>query len=120
MSLQAYQQASARNEAPKQAEYRLFGQVTRALLEAEAAEPTDIKTRINAIDWNRRMWSALAADCAAPGNALPQPVRAQLISLSIWVAKHSSAVMRREEEIGPLVDINRIIMQGLAGQAEAA
>ena len=120
MSLQAYQQASARNEAPRQAEYRLFGQVTRALIEADSVDASDIKTRISAIDWNRRMWSALAADCAAPNNALPGPVRAQLISLSIWVAKHSSAVMRREEEIGPLVDINRIIMQGLAGSAEAA
>jgi hypothetical protein len=29
-------------------------------------------------------------------------------------------VMRREEEIGPLVDVNRIIMQGLGGSAQAA
>ncbi len=121
MSHQAYQQAAARAEEPRSAEYRLFGQVTRALLEAEQAPDDDIKTRIDAIDWNRRLWTALASDCASPENVLPPAVRAQIISLSIWVGKHSSAVMRREEEIGPLVDINRIIMQGLGGgSAQAA
>ena len=120
MSLQAYQQASARAEPPRNTEYRLFGQVTRALMDAEKADESDLQVRMDALDWNRRMWSSLATDCADPANALPGPLRAQLISLSLWVSRHTSAVMRREEEIGPLIDINRIIMQGLAGQAEAA
>ena len=120
MSLQAYQQASARAEPPRNMEYRLFGQVTRALMEAEKADEADLQTRMDALDWNRRLWSALATDCASPDNALPPPVRAQMISLSLWVSRHTSAVMRREEEFGPLIDINRIIMQGLAGQSEAA
>jgi flagellar protein FlaF len=119
MSLRAYQQATARTEPPRSAEYRLFGEVTRALIEAELADASDYKTRIEALDWNRRLWSALASDCAAPENALPEALRAQIISLSIWVGRHSSAVMRKEEEIGPLVDINRIIMQGLAGPGAA-
>jgi len=101
-------------------EYRLFAQVTLALMEAETADVEDIAKRIDAMDWNRRVWSALATDCADPDNKLPVPVRAQMISLSLWVSKHTSAVMRREEDIGPLIDINRIIMQGLTGQAEAA
>jgi flagellar protein FlaF len=119
MSLRAYQQATARTEEPRSAEYRLFGQVTRALIEADQAPPEDFMTRIEALDWNRRLWSALASDCAAPENNLPDAVRAQIISLSIWVNKHSSAVMRREEEIGALVDVNRIIMQGLGGGGAA-
>ncbi len=120
MSHQAYQQAAARAEEPRSAEYRLFGQVTRALLEAEQAPEGDFKTRIEALDWNRRLWSALAIDCSDPENGLPAPLRASMISLSIWVGKHTSAVMRREEEIEPLIEINRMIMQGLAGGAQAA
>jgi len=120
MSLQAYQQASARAESGRDLEYRLFGQVTRALMDAEKAGVDDIQVRMDAMDWNRRVWSALATDCASPTNKLPEAVRAQMISLSLWVNKHTSAVMRREEEIGPLIEINRIIMQGLSGQAEAA
>ena len=120
MSFQAYQQASARAEAPRSVEYRLFGQVTRALMDAEKADEGDLQTRMDALDWNRRMWSVLATDCANPENSLPAPLRAQLISLSLWVSRHTSAIMRREEEFGPLIDVNRIIMQGLSGQAEAA
>jgi len=120
MSLQAYQQAAQRAEQPRSAEYRLFGQVTRALMEAAKADPADLAARMDALDWNRRMWSALATDCASPDNSLPAPVRAQIISISLWVSKHTSAVMRREEEFDPLIDINRIVMQGLAGGAAEA
>ena len=34
MSLRAYQQAATRAENPREMEYRLFGQVTRALMDA--------------------------------------------------------------------------------------
>ncbi|MFN4298007.1 MAG: flagellar biosynthesis regulator FlaF [Brevundimonas sp.] len=122
MSLQAYKTATARAENPREAEYRLFGQVTRALLEASRADPADIKTRIDALDWNRRLWSTLATDCSNPDNALPAPLRAQLISISLFVSRHSSAVMRKEEDFEPLIEINKMIMQGLgaAPGAQAA
>jgi flagellar protein FlaF len=115
MAVTAYQQATARSENPREAEYRLFGQVTRALMAAEQGGDDDVAERVRALDWNRRLWSTLATDCADSANGLPQPVRAQIISLSLWVNRHTSAVIRRQEDIGPLVDVNRIIMQGLAG-----
>lgn len=114
MSVRAYQQAAQRAEPPRDLEYRLLGQVTRALMDAAELDPKDFSGRIEALDWNRRVWSALAVDCSFDANALPGPVRAQIISLSIWVGRHTSAVMRREAEIAPLIDVNRAIMQGLA------
>ena len=102
-------------------EYRLFGQVTRALIEASKTDLWDLSTRMDALDWNRRMWSALAEACASSDNQMPAPLRAQFISLSIWVSKYTSAVIRREDDIDALIDVNKMIMQGLAGdQAEAA
>jgi flagellar protein FlaF len=114
MSFQAYQRAAQSAEAPRATEYRLFGDVTRALIAASEADELDIQTRIDALDWNRRLWGALASDCARPENQLPDALRAQIISLSLWVSRHCSAVMRREESFQPLIDVNRIIMQGLA------
>jgi flagellar protein FlaF len=113
MSLQAYQRTAQASENPRETEYRLFAQVTRALMAAAEADPSDVQARINALDWNRRMWGVLASDCAKPENRLPEPLRAQIISLSLWVSRHSSAVMRREESFDPLIEVNRIIMQGL-------
>lgn len=120
MSLQAYQQAATRAESPRSTEYRLFAQVTMALMDASRLDASDIGGRADALDWNRRVWAVLADDCSQPENSLPPEVRAGIISLSIWVAKHTSAVIRREEDIEPLIEVNRMIMQGLSGGPAAA
>ena len=114
MSLQAYQQTATRVESPRELEYRLFAQVTLALMEAAKADPSDVAARVDPLDWNRRVWSVLAQDCASDGNQLPKPLRASIISLALWVGRHTSAVIRRQEQIEPLIEVNRLIMQGLA------
>lgn len=120
MSLQAYQQAATRAESPRDMEYRLFAQVTRALMEAAALDRSEISRRADALDWNRRLWTTLGADCSDPANQLPAPLRASFISLSIWVSKHTSLAIRGQEEIEPLIEVNRMIMQGLASQGAQA
>ena len=117
MSLQAYQAASQRSEDHRATEYRLFAQVTRALMSAKSLPFEDVRGRADAIDWNRRMWSNLAVDCASQDNKLPESLRAAIISLSIFVSKHGSFAMRNPEAIDDLVDINRTVMQGLMPQA---
>jgi len=115
MSLEAYQRTQKTIEKPRETEYRLFAQVTRALLDAQAKGHEDIPKLIDALDWNRRVWSALAADCSTNDNQLPEQTRASIISLSIWVSKYSSTVMKDKADVEPLIDINRMIMQGLQG-----
>ncbi|MFP4520395.1 MAG: flagellar biosynthesis regulator FlaF [Oceanicaulis sp.] len=116
MSYRAYQTASARTEDPRSTEYRLMGQVTRALMEALDAPASEIRRRAEALDWNRRVWTAFAADCASPDNGLPESLRASIISLSIFISKETSTAMRGGGDIETLIDINRTIMQGLAPQ----
>ena len=120
MSLQAYQRVSQRSESPRQVEYRLFGEVTRALIDAAALPVDDLSGRMAALDWNRRLWSTLGADCARDDNGLPPSLRARIISISLWVGRHTSETIRGQASFDDLIDINRIMMQGLAGQVEAA
>ena len=120
MSLQAYKTAATRAENPREMEYRLFGQVTRALMHASTVDPSDIATRIDALDWNRRLWSTLATDCSNPDNTMDKSLRAQIISISLFVGRHSSAVMRGEDDFEALIDINKMVMQGLAGPGTPA
>jgi flagellar protein FlaF len=112
MSLQAYKTAQAKTEDPRNTEYRLFGQVTGALLDAQKAGAVGTPL-VEAIDWNRRMWRTLAADCMDDRNQLSQDVRAKIVSLSLWVSKYSRQVTRAKAPLGPLIEINRNIMQGL-------
>lgn len=120
MSYQAYQRTSARAEDPRSTEYRLLGQVTRALMEAKDADAREIRKRAEALDWNRRVWSAFAADCASPDNGLPESLRASIISLSIFISKETSTAMRGGGDIETLIDLNRTVMQGLEPGAQAA
>jgi flagellar protein FlaF len=116
MSLKVYQNTQLISEDPRQTEYRLFGQVTGALMSAQK-----LGTRggplAETLDWNRTMWRALASDCMDERNQLTRELRAQIISLSIWVAKYSKQVTREGASIEPLIEINRTIMQGLQGAA---
>jgi flagellar biosynthesis activator protein FlaF len=117
MSVNAYQKAALTAESPREAEYRLFAQVTAQLIEAQSADRKDFQKRIGALDLNRRLWTALATDCANPDNKLPPETRASIISLSLFVGRHSSEIMAGSEDFEALIDINRTIMQGLDPRA---
>ena len=119
MSLQAYQKTQRSTENSKQTEYRLFAQVTQALIEAGKKGRADIAGFIDALDWNRRLWSTLATDCASGGNQLPPAVRAQIISISLWVSRYSSDAAQKGASLEPLIDVNKSIMAGLSQRPAA-
>lgn len=122
MSIQTYQKNATRAESPREVEYRLMGQVTRALMDVQQlVDNADAKARVkampqvmDALDWNRRMWSTFSTACVDGQNGLPDQLRANIVSLSIFVSKHSSEVVRSQADIETLVDINKSVMQGLA------
>ena len=119
MSHEAYARAQKTGANPRDTEYRAFANATKALMDASDAGRDDLKRLIEALHFNRSLWDALANDCADPNNALPEELRARIIGLSRWVSKYSSEVMRKRESVDPLIDINRIMMDGLAGKTAA-
>ncbi len=119
MSLNAYHQRQMDAESPRETEYRLFGRVTGALIEASEKALTGAAL-MKSLDWNRRLWSTLALDCSTNENQLPPATRAQIISLSIYVSKTTSKVVRGQASIDDLISLNKIIMEGLAAQEKQA
>ena len=115
MSLEAYRRTQKTAESPRQVEYRLFAQVTAALIEAQATQAQGARL-IDVLDWNRRLWSMLSTDCSLPGNGLPNELRASIISLGIWVSKYASEVARGRADIDALIDVNKSIMEGLSAR----
>ena len=116
MTLHAYKKTQLATENPRQTEFRLFGQVTGALIDAQRQGARG-GPLAEAIDWNRQLWRTLAADCMDDRNKLSEDVRAKIVSLSLWVTKYSKQVTREGASIEPLIEINRTIMQGLQGAA---
>ena len=64
---QAYQQVQNVTENPRQTEYRIFAQVTAAMMKAEQQGHAEV---VRAVHWNRRLWLMLQADCASESNGL--------------------------------------------------
>ncbi|MCQ0969228.1 flagellar biosynthesis regulator FlaF (plasmid) [Paracoccus sp. TK19116] len=93
---------------PRDNEYEAFARVTRMMSNAQ----TEIE-RITAVHKNNELWTTLAADLANPDNALPRSLRAELASLAIFSIRHGMAVIRRQAQVGALIDINRAILAGL-------
>ncbi len=112
MSVQSYVQSQNITETPRQTEYRLFAQVTRALMSAQTGDRKELREALN---WNRRMWIVLEMSCASDENGLPEETRAGIISLAIWVNKHSTKVLNGEDDLQALIQVNRTIMDGLSG-----
>lgn len=115
MSIQSYQRVATQADTPRDLEYRAFGQATAALMRVKEHNLL-LGERAEAINVNRKLWNVLAADCSLPENRLPLQLRGQIISLALWVARYSSAVLRDDADIEPLIDINRAMMEGLAAR----
>lgn len=115
MSINAYQTNQRVGETPRQTEYRLFGQITRDLIAAkEAHDKGELNLAIlNALSRNGDLWEALAADLLEPDNMLPDALRGQLLSIALFVDRHTLACRRMKASIQPLIDVNRNIMGGL-------
>ena len=111
MSISKYQAAQRNTESPRQAEHRLFGQVNGALMRIGTS--LDVEATVT-LEWNRRIWLTMQSDLARDENQLPDNLRAQLISLAIWVDKHTSKVLQGQAAVVPLIEVNRSIMEGLA------
>jgi len=119
MTLTAYQAARSRAETPRATEYRLLSEITGEMMEAERRGLRGAML-MRSLHRNREMWSAFATDCGATGNGLPGELRAQIISLGLWVERFTSDVAAGREPIGELIALNRTIMEGLRGERLAA
>lgn len=115
MSLNAYQRAQSIVATPRATEHRLMSQITGELINARDA---GLKGRalMPALHRNREAWGTFATLCGAQGNQLPDDLRARIISIALWVERHTSAVATGKDSIEDLITVNRAIIDGLAGE----
>lgn len=116
----AYSRPEAPQRNPRDLEYDLLARATKALSLAARGTPRNYPALVAALDENQRLWSALAADVAEPGNCLPAQLRAQLFYLYEFTAQHSQAIRDKDASVEVLIDINSAVMRGLRGQGGAA
>lgn len=82
--------------------------------EAKQAGPKSQQAH-NALSYLRRLWSIFIEDLGSEGNELPADLRAQLISIGLWVLKEIERLrLGMQQSFDDLIEINGIIRDGLA------
>jgi flagellar protein FlaF len=119
MTLLAYERMRTMVEGPRSTEYRLISEISREM-KAEWDRGSRGAALMPALHRNREMWSTFAVTCGGAGNQLSQELRASIISLALWVDRHTSAVVAGRETIEPLLEVNRSLLEGLSPARLAA
>jgi flagellar biosynthesis activator protein FlaF len=117
LGVSAYKRTIVSTENPRAVEHRLMNQVTGALINVHNSNQRGAAL-VETLHWNRDVWNTFSALCSGSENGLPAPLRAGIISLALWVDRHSSEVIAGRGSVADLIEINRMIMEGLSGSAE--
>ena len=101
----------------RKTEIEAFEKATQALIENKEKEITD-KSFLEAIELNKLLWRTLETDLASKENKLQDSLKAKLISVAMWVEKHSLLAEKGEARVDSLIEVNQSIVKGLIASTE--
>ncbi len=110
----AYAQQQKRNLTPREVEAMAFTKA--ALLLEDAKKYTqNIDEFSKALRFNHLLWTIIQADLTEPDNQLPPEIKANVMSLSIFVDKQTAKALRSSvpADLDVLININRNLAAGL-------
>ena len=97
----------------RQIEARALDHAATLLMRADAL-PIPSIAGVQALHFTRELWMTFMTELAAPENALPDTLRANLISIGIWVLKEAEAIrLQQSTNYAGIADICTIIRDGL-------
>ncbi|ATN33061.1 flagellar biosynthesis regulator FlhF [Rhizobium sp. ACO-34A] len=90
--------------------------LTRSIEYLTAAKETERygKEAIEAVYYTRRVWLRFIEDLKQPENELSVELRANLISIAIWILKECEQIRKRKSQnYQAIIDVTTIIRDGL-------
>ncbi|WP_269932400.1 flagellar biosynthesis regulator FlaF [Aminobacter sp. HY435] len=84
------------------------------MLGKAAQEGAQSTAAIDALSFTNRVWTTLLDDLGNPDNALPKELRANLISIGLWVLREAEDIRQgRSESFEGLIEVSQIIRDGI-------
>jgi flagellar protein FlaF len=69
---------------------------------------------IESLLYIRRLWTILIEDLAHPENGFPEKLRADIISIGLWIVREADRLREeRSNDVMPLIEINSLIRDAL-------
>lgn len=118
----AYAQTQNLGGNPRSTEARALIEAARRLSDARQLIEHDPEAYRTALRLNWRLWTIIQCDVASPENPLPSDLKANIISLSIFVDKQTLSALSdpAAAKLNSLIDINRNIAAGLMTRPDQA
>jgi flagellar protein FlaF len=114
MYAQTYQDISV--DSPEDARLREHEALDRvvAMLEDAAKAGPGSRALAEALDKMEALWTIFLDDLSDPYNALPEELRARLISIGLWIVRRASEVRTSDKlDLSGLIAVNASIRDGL-------
>lgn len=118
---QAYQSSQKLRTTARQTESRALLEAARLMDESMNGDDRDAYRAALRLNW--RLWTIIQADVSSEESTLPDDIRSNLLSLSVFIDKHTVSALAEPvgRKLRVLIDINRNIARGLmegAGETE--
>lgn len=76
--------------------------------------PFSFEDHVQSLLYVRRLWTIFIEDLSHPENGLPDKLRADIISIGLWVIKEADRLREEKSaDVMQLIEINRLIRDGL-------
>jgi len=85
-----------------------------SLMEAIERGDSSAADAANAILFASRLWTVLIEDLASPSNGLPKEIKAQIISIGIWILREIEGIRSGEKQsFADVILVSKAIREGL-------
>lgn len=103
---------------PRSTEAWALGEASRRLALAAKMDDKGDSLR-EALRLNQRLWAIFQSALSEPDCPLPKDIRDNVLALSVMIDRHMMARLADLDgsKIGPILDINRAIAEGLAAKS---
>jgi flagellar biosynthesis activator protein FlaF len=108
--------AEVLDETPKSARERERQAIEHSIELLRAAQASGVQSReaVEALAFVRRLWSYFLEDLAKSENDLPQKLRADLISIGLWIMREAEQIrFDKSSNFKGLIDVSVAIRDGL-------
>jgi flagellar protein FlaF len=109
--------AEVLDETPQTARQRERQAIEHSIQLLQAAEKAGVRSRetVEALHFVRRLWSVLIEDLAKTENDLPQQLRADLISIGLWIMREAEEIrLEKSDNFKGIIEVSQTICEGLA------
>jgi flagellar protein FlaF len=90
--------------------------IERSIELLQAADKAGVQSReaVDALVFVRKLWGILIEDLAKPENDLPQRLRADLISIGLWIMREAEQIrLEKSDNLKGIIEVSQHIRDGL-------